>query len=72
MNPELKYVLEHQIDRRQCKLCYAMWFAFDHHGQVAYYRLGQDEPDLCEICKPIDEDIESKCVVSHERWVTIE
>ena len=72
MNADLKYVLDNEIDRRQCIRCYAMWFVFDHQGTPSYYRLGNDEPAKCDICKPIDEDIEKNSICTSERWFNLD
>ena len=72
VNPELRYVLENEIENKQCTLCYAMWFVFDHYGKICYYRLGQNEPALCKVCAPIDEEIESGALVTSERWVNLD
>lgn len=72
MNNQLRYVLKHEIDNRQCKICYAMWFAFDHHGSICYYRLGADAPENCKICALVDKQVEEKALVTSERWNSIE
>jgi len=59
------------IDRKQCTSCFGMWFLFNHEGREAYYRLSQVSPESCNVCRPIDKEIESSCIVSEERWVKL-
>jgi len=66
-----RYILENELDRRMCKTCHATWFMFDHRGEIGYYRLGADAPEECPTCKPIDEEIESNCIISEEQWVSL-
>ncbi len=68
----IKYVLENELDRRMCKTCHAMWFMFRSDiGTVGYYRLGDNAPEHCLTCKPIDEEIEAGCIISEEQWVSL-
>lgn len=68
----MKYVMDNLIERKQCTTCYGMWFLFNHEGHECYYRLGPTAPEDCGVCRPIDEDIESRSVVSSEAWVTFD
>jgi hypothetical protein len=65
----MKYVLANEIERRQCEECFGMWFLFDCEGKEAFYRLSTVEPSQCTICDPIDKDIESKSLMSTEKWI---
>lgn len=67
----MKYVLDNLIDQKQCTSCLGMWFLFNHEGCKAYYRLSPVPPESCDVCRPIDEEIESNCIVSKERWVEL-
>lgn len=64
----LKIIFENLIDRKQCEMCDAHWFKFNHDGDVAYYRLGQLAPSACSTCRPIDEELEKDTVFTAERW----
>jgi hypothetical protein len=48
-----------------------MWIMFNHINEIGYYRLGDDAPGACTTCKPIDEQIEAKCIISEEQWVSL-
>ena len=72
MNKDLIYVLDNEIDRKQCIRCYAIWFIFDHHGTPSHYRLGNDKPENCSVCAPIDKEIEERSVITSERWFSLE
>lgn len=72
MNADLKYVLDNEIERKQCIHCYAIWFVFDHQGNPSYYRLGNDAPENCKTCKPIDEEIEKSAICTSERWFNLD
>jgi len=66
----IQYVLDNEIERRQCTECLGFWFLFNHEGSDAFYRLSEVEPSSCHICHPIDKDIESKSLLSVSRWVS--
>jgi len=68
----IKYVLDNEIERKQCKECLGMWVCFNHEGKTAFYRLSPVAPHDCSICKPIDEDIESRSLVSVEQWIGVD
>ena len=67
---DIKYVLEHEIDRHQCSACLGIWFRFDHQGKLGIYRLSEVEPAACPRCGPLDSRIESdpSFILSSERW----
>jgi len=65
----MQYVLDNEIERRQCNECLGIWFLFDHDGQTAYYRLSPVEPSDCSVCDPIDKEIETGAIMTSERWV---
>ena len=65
----MKYVLDNELERKQCKECLGMWVCFNHEGQKAFYRLSPVAPRDCSICKPIDEEIEAKSIMSVEQWI---
>jgi len=67
----MKYVLENEIERKQCKECAGIWFHFNHEGKDAYYRLSPVSPDMCTVCYPLDKDLESKSLLSMERWIKV-
>ena len=67
----IEYVLANEIERRQCKECLGMWFLFNHYGRESFYRLAIDAPENCSTCKPIDEEIEARSVMSEEQWVSL-
>ena len=64
----MKYVLENEIERKQCIECLGMWIKFHHGTQIGVYRLSPVAPCDCSVCDPIDQDIESQSIVSFERW----
>jgi len=66
----IQYVLDNEIERRQCTECLGMWFLFNHEGNDAFYRLSEVEPSGCSICHPIDEEIEAKAVLTASRWIS--
>ena len=68
----MKYVLDNEIERKQCTECLGMWFIFDHEGSEAFYRLSPVAPEMCTVCEPIDREIESKSIVSMERWIKVD
>ncbi len=68
----IRYVLQNELERKQCVECFGMWFRFQHGKQIGIYRLSPVEPGDCTICAPIDADIESKSIVSTERWMSID
>ena len=70
-NKRIKYILENELDRKQCVACHAIWFMFNHHGEIGYYRLGEDAPENCATCAPIDLEIEERSVISEEQWVSL-
>jgi len=65
----LKYVLDHLIEHRRCNECEGFWFLFDYEGTESFYRLSEVAPEWCTICAPLDLEIESKSLVSIERWI---
>lgn len=67
----IEYVLANEIDRRQCKECLGIWFLFNHNGSESFYRLARVAPETCVVCKPIDEEIEARSVMSEEQWVSL-
>jgi len=66
---DINYVLKNEIERKQCTECLGMWFLFNHEGSDAFYRLSEVEPSGCSICEPIDKEIESKSLLTTERWI---
>ena len=67
----MKYVLDNEIERKQCKECAGIWFHFNHEGKGAYYRLSPVSPDMCTVCNPLDKDLESQSLLSMERWIKV-
>ena len=68
----IQYVLDNELERKQCTECLGMWFRFKHEDSVGIYRLSPVEPADCTICEPIDRDIESRAIVTAERWMSID
>lgn len=68
----IRFVLDNEIERKQCTECLGLWFKFKHQEQIGIYRLSPVEPGDCSICAPIDIDIESKAIVTSERWMSID
>ena len=67
----MKYVLENEIERKQCKECAGIWFHFNHEGNDAYYRLSPVSPEQCSVCLPLNTDLESNALLSMERWIKV-
>lgn len=67
----IKYVLENVISQRQCSLCGALWFIFDNGNKTnGVFRLGDDAPEKCLMCKPVDEQVIKDSLYNVERWVS--
>ena len=65
----MKFILENEIDRKQCIECTAIWFHFSHGENTGYYRLSPVAPESCPVCKPLDEDLEKNAVYTVARWM---
>jgi hypothetical protein len=72
MNDALRYVLANEIGNKRCKECYGVWFLFNHEGTKAFYRLSPSAPEDCKLCYALDVAIESKSLVTMERWIEVE
>lgn len=70
---DLKFVLDNEISRDQCRFCLAIWFRFNADGKLGVYRLGTGAPVACATCADIDAKIEAdpSFVVSAERWFDV-
>lgn len=72
MNSELittlKFIFRNLIERKQCNECDAHWFHFNHGDDKAFYRLGDQAPESCVVCAPLDEQLEAESRISAERW----
>lgn len=70
---DIKFVLEHEISRCQCRYCLSIWFRFDADGKLGVYRLGSVAPVACATCAEIDAKIEADpgFVASAERWFDV-
>ena len=72
MNSALKYVLANEISNKRCKDCHGVWFLFDHNGTESFYRLSPVAPIDCKLCYALDVAIESKSLLTMERWIEVE
>jgi hypothetical protein len=68
----IQYVLDNLIGIKECSECHGHWFLFNHEGNEAYYRLAPSPPDDCSICQPIDNEIESRAIITAEQWIGVE
>lgn len=67
----IEYILNNEIDRKQCRSCFGMWIRFNHEGQLGVYRLSPVDPQSCNVCRPLDDQLESQSILTSEQWVNL-
>ena len=68
----INHVLDREKERKYCNECHAIWIIFQESDKTeGVYRIAATEPGNCSVCGPIDKEIESQCIMSHETWEKI-
>ena len=68
INDQLQFVLDNLRQSWKCRTCGTLWMHFEHDNQDGFFRLCDDPDLLCDQCRFIDAAIESKAIITSERW----